>query len=133
MDPITDMFNRIRNAQAVLHPTVEVPFSKLKYRIAEILEKEKFIDKVEKSKGRDNTRSKKKFFRIVLKYNEKVPAISGIRKISKSGQRIYTGAKDIRPVRSGYGISILSTSKGLMAGKEAKKQKLGGEIICEVW
>lgn len=133
MDPITDMFNRIRNAISVSHPTVELPFSKLKYEIAEILRKEEFIEKVEKPKGKNNSNLKVKFLKITLKYEDKIPAISSIKRISKQGQRIYVSARDLWPVRSGYGINIISTSKGLMTGKEAKKQKLGGEVICEIW
>jgi small subunit ribosomal protein S8 len=133
MDPITDMFNRICNAQAVLHTTVVIPFSKLKYEIAQILEKEGFIEKVEKPKVRITPRSKRKEFKINLKYNNKIPVISGIKRISKSGQRIYIKAKDLKPIRDGYGISIISTSKGLMTGKEAKKKKLGGEVLAEIW
>ena len=133
MDPITDMFNRIRNAQAVLHPTVDIPFSRLKYEIAKILEEEKFIEKVESPKGKLKSPAKKKLFKIILKYNNKIPAISGIKRISKSGQRIYTKAKELKPVKGGFGISIVSTPKGLMTGREARKQKLGGEVICEVW
>jgi len=136
VDPISDMLNRIRNAQAVLHQTVSIPFSNLKYEIAKILEKEGFIEKVEK-KGR----KEKKVVEITLKKKEISeeseeeikPAISGLKRISKPGQRIYTGAKEIRRVRGGYGIAIISTPKGIMADKEARKKKLGGEIICEIW
>lgn len=128
MDPITDMLNRIRNAQAVLHPQVSLPFSNLKYEIAKILEKKGFIEKVAKIGKKE-----KKFIEITLKYDNKVGAISGLRRISKPGQRIYLPAKKIKKVRGGYGIIIITTSKGLMADKEAKKQKLGGEILCEIW
>ncbi len=128
MDPITDILNRIRNAQEVSHPTVEVPFSNLKYELAKILEKQGFIEKVEK-KGR----KMKKIIEITLKYENKTPAISGLKRTSKPGQRIYLGYRDIRKVKGGYGIAIISTPKGLMADKEAKKQKLGGEVLCEVW
>lgn len=135
-DPITDMFNRIRNSQAVLKETVDVPFSNLKNKIAEILEKNGFIQKAEK-KGKRSGR----VIEITLKYEnaeeggrvKKIPAITGIKRISKLGQRIYNQAKDLRIVRSGYGILIVSTSKGLMTGKDARKQNLGGEVICEVW
>ena len=127
-DPITDLLNRIRNAQAVFHPTVEIPFSNLKYEITKILEKEKFIEKTEK-KGK----KARKTIEIVLKYDGKIPAISGLRKISKPGQRIYKSLKDIKPVRGGYGVLIISTPKGLMTDKEARKKRLGGEILCEVW
>ncbi len=75
----------------------------------------------------------KKVIKIILKYEDKTPAIAGLKKISKPGQRIYLGAREIKPVKSGRGVAIISTSKGLMTGKEAKKQKLGGEVICEIW
>jgi len=133
-DPITDMINRIKNAQAVYHQTVEVPFSELKHEIAKILEAEGFIKKVEK-KGK----IPKKVMEIALKYSKSeagklmTPAITGVRRISKPGQKLYFSCKDIKRVREGYGISIISTSKGLLTNKEAKKQKVGGEIICEVW
>jgi len=127
-DPIADLLNRIRNAQAVFHPTVEIPFSNLKYEITKILEKERFIEKTEK-KGK----KARKTIEIVLKYDGKIPAISGLRKISKPGQRIYKSLKDIKPVKGGYGVLIISTSKGLMIDKEARKKRLGGEILCEVW
>ena len=127
-DPITDLLNRIRNNQAVLKETVSIPFSNLKYKIAKILEKEGFIEKVEK-KGRKI----EKVIEINLKYQDKIPAISGLTRVSKPGKRIYTRAKKIKKVKGGYGISIISTPKGLMTDKEARKQKLGGEIICEIW
>jgi small subunit ribosomal protein S8 len=127
-DPISDMLNRIRNAQAVFHPTVEIPFSNLKYEIAKILAKSGFIEKVEK-KGR----KVKKNIEITLKYEDKIPAISGIKRISKPGQRIYSDFRKIRKVKGGYGIAIISTSKGLMTDKEARRQKLGGEILFEIW
>ena len=124
-DPIADMLNRIRNAQAVSKETVVIPFSNLKYEIAKILEKQKLVGKIEK-KGRKS----RKIIEIILEY----PAvISHLRRISKPGQRIYTSAKEIKPVREGYGILIVSTPKGLMTNKEAKRKKLGGEIICEIW
>ncbi len=131
-DPIADMLNRIRNAQAVSKKTVVIPYSNLKYEIAKILEKQKLIGKVEK-KGR----KPKKVLEITLKYSSAgqtdSSVISNLKRISKPGQRIYTGTKEIRSVRGGYGISIISTSKGLMTNKEAKRKKLGGEIICEIW
>ncbi len=135
-DPITDMLNRIRNAQAVLHPTVSIPFSNLKYEIAKILEKQGFIEKVER-KGRKT----KKILEITLKYQSFVKdrkeqmgsAISGLKRISKPGQRIYARAKEIKRVQGGYGTTIVSTPKGLMTDKEARKKKLGGEVICEIW
>jgi small subunit ribosomal protein S8 len=137
-DPINDMFNRIKNAQAVFHQSVEIPFSKNKYEIAKILEKEGFIGKVEK-KGKDVG----KVILVDLKYAKTPyaenknhglkPLISGIKRISKSGQRIYTKRRNIKTVRGGYGMAVLSTPKGFMADKEARKQNLGGELICEIW
>ena len=126
-DPISDMLNRIKNAQMVQKPEVSVPFSNLKLGIAQILEKNKFIEKSE-NKGKKN----KKFINITLKYDNKTPAISGFKRISRPGQRIYLSVRGIKTVKGGYGLSIISTSKGLMTNREARKQKLGGEIICEV-
>lgn len=127
-DPISDMNIRITNAQAVLHPTVSISFSNFKYEIAKILEKEGFINKVEE-KGKKI----KRMIEITLKYDNKIPAISGLRRISKPGQRIYSEVKKIKKVKGGYGISIISTPKGLMTNKEARKKKIGGEIILEAW
>ena len=128
MDPISNMLTSIRNALAVGHPTVNVPFSNLKYKIAKILEKEDFIEKAEK-KGK----GVKKSLEITLKYEGKVPAFSGLKRISKPGQKIYLSYKKIKKVKEGLGIAIISTSKGLMTNKETRKQKLGGEVICEIW
>ncbi len=127
-DPISDMLNRIRNAQAVLKETVNIPFSNLKYEIAKILKKEGFVEKVEK-KGRKT----KRMIEITLKYENKTSVISGLARISKPGQRVYFKAKKIKRVKEGYGIAIISTSKGLMVDKEARKEKLGGEVICKIW
>ena len=128
-DPITDMLNRIRNAKDVSKNRVSVPFSNLKYKIANILLRKGLVLSVEK-KGR----STNKTIEIELKYTEKSePVIIGLKKVSKPGQRIYSGSKDIKKVRGGYGISIISTSKGLMTNDEAKKGNIGGEIICEIW
>jgi len=137
-DPITDMFNRIRNAQAVLKPTVELPFSKIKFEIAKILKKQGYIEDAEE-KGKKIGKT----IKIVLKYQKETPipggaprlrpVISGMKKVSKPGQRIYANTKNIKLVRSGFGTAIISTSKGLMTAKEARKQKLGGEVICHIW
>lgn len=128
-DPITDMLNRIRNAQAVRHQTVKVPYSDLKQKLAEILVREGFFDKVEKRRKKTQ-----KITEIYLKYSaDKSPVISGLKRISKPSQRIYKKSKEIRKIRSGYGIAIVSTSQGLMTDKEARRKKVGGEILCEVW
>lgn len=128
MDSISEMLTSIRNAYAVLKPTVTIPFSNLKYEIAKILERRGFIEKVEK-KGK----KAKRFLEITLRYENKIPAIAGLKKVSKPGQRIYLPAKKIKRVKGGFGVAIISTSRGLMTDKEAKKQKLGGEVICEIW
>ena len=138
-DPISDMLTRIRNAQAVAKPEVFIPFSKMNYGIAKILEQENFIEDVKKV-GRGVRRK----IKIVLKYGvdaagqdknhlSKDPGIVGLKRISKPGQRIYLPAKSIRAVRGGFGIAIISTSKGLMIDKKARKKGLGGEVICEIW
>lgn len=127
-DPITDMLNIIRNAKALLKEDVLVPFSKIKYEIAGILSKEGFLGETKKI-----AKEKNKVIKIILKYDNGVSAISGLRRISKPGQRIYSKFSELKRVRGGYGISIVSTPKGLMTNKEAKKQKLGGEILLEIW
>jgi len=127
-DPITDMLNRIVNAQAVGNLTVDLPFSNLKYQILEILEKNGLIKKIEK-KGRKIDKT----ITITLKYEDKEPAISGFKKISKPGQRIYCSWHEIKRVKSGFGLAVVSTSKGLMIDQEARKQKIGGEILFQIW
>ncbi len=127
MDPISNMLTAIRNSLAVGHAAVSLPFSKFKYEIGEIFKKQGFVEKVEK-KGRI-----KKSIEITLRYKDKIPVISGLKKISKPGQRIYLPYKKIKRVKGGYGTAIISTSKGLMTDREARRQKLGGEILCEIW
>ncbi|MCX6721916.1 MAG: 30S ribosomal protein S8 [Candidatus Staskawiczbacteria bacterium] len=127
-DPITDMLNQIKNAEAVGKTEVSVPLSKIKNEIAMILSKEGFVGEVKKV-----AKDKNKILKITLKYNSEIPAIAGFKRISKPGQRIYQGFAEIKRVRGGFGMSIVSTSKGLMTNKEARHQKLGGEIICQIW
>jgi len=127
-DPITDMLNRIRNAQAVLKSETSIPFSKKKLEIAKILMQEDFIGEIKKSK-----KGKNKTIEIILKYNEGIPVISGLKRISKPGQKIYVKASEIKSIRKSYGIAIISTSKGLMTDKRARRERFGGEVICEVW
>jgi len=128
MDPVSDMLTSIRNALAVKHATVVLPFSNFKYGIAKIFEKEGFIEKIEKKGKR-----LKRLIEITLKYTDDISAISGLKRVSKPGQRIYSDWKKIKKVKGGYGMAIISTSKGLMTNKNARKNKLGGEIICEIW
>ncbi len=127
-DPIADMCTRIRNAARSEKEEVDVPFSKLKANIAKILKKEGYIHdyKVE-------TVGPVNFIRIKLKYSRKKPAIVGIHRVSKPGRRVYAAGKDMPRVLGGMGIAIITTSRGLMAGHEARKAKIGGEILCEVW
>ena len=127
-DPISDMLTRIRNAQAVSHETVSIPFSKLKFNLAKVLEKTGFVGAVS-SQGRKINKT----IKIVLKYENNQSVIRELKRISKQGQRIYAQKSDLKPVRHGYGFAIISTSRGLMTNIEARKKGLGGEIICEIW
>lgn len=128
MDSIADMLVAIKNAQAVGKETVVVPYSKLKFSIADVLAKEGFLSGVEK-KGK----GPKKFIIMNLRYVDDRPAISSISRVSRQGTRIYIGRKLIRRVRQGYGMAILTTPAGILTGEEAKKKGVGGEVICEVW
>lgn len=128
VDPISDMLTRIRNAQAVSHQTAIIPFSKFRLRLAKVLEKEGLIESVT-SQGRKT----KKVIEIKLKYQKGLPAIKGLERISRPGQRIYFKKSQLKPVRQGYGLAIVSTSQGLMTDKEARKKGLGGEVLCEIW
>ncbi|MBU2539982.1 30S ribosomal protein S8 [Patescibacteria group bacterium] len=128
VDPITDMLNQIRNAQAVEKAEVSVPFSQLKQSIAEILAEEGFIGAIKKSLKKES-----RTLKINLKYKEGAPVIVGLKRISKSGQRIYVKSSEIKAVRGGRGFSIISTPKGLMTNRKARQEKLGGEVICEIW
>ncbi len=133
LDPIADMLTRIRNAQRAGHREVVMPSSKLKLSIAQILEKEHFIEKVEKeSEGIfENIRIGLKYIKV--SQTQKDPAIREIKRVSREGQRIYVKKEDIKKVKNGYGIAVVSTSKGVMTGRDAYRQGLGGEYLCEVW
>lgn len=133
MYPTSDMLIRIKNAQSVNKDSVIVPSSRVKMSIAQILKDNNFIDSFEKRKKKGK-RGDIEYIWINLKYNEdKTPAISGFKIISKPSRHMYISAKGIKLVRSGYGISVLSTSKGIMSSKDARKNNLGGEILFEVW
>lgn len=127
IDPIADMITRIRNANLIKHKEVLVPFSKIKLAIAEILKKEGFIKKVEKI-NEDHGQIK-----IELKYKQGQPVITDLKRISKPGRRVYKRYREIPRMLPTLGIAILSTPRGLMTHEEAKKQKVGGEIICEIY
>ena len=129
-DPIADMLTRIRNATTAKHDTVDVPSSKMKVSIADILEREGYIKGYEILE--DGVR---KTIRITLKYgadkNEKV--INGLRRISKPGLRTYVGVEDMPKVLGGMGIAIVSTNKGVLTDKEARKENVGGEVLAFIW
>lgn len=133
-DPIADMLTRIRNAVMAGHQTVSVPGSKLKVAIAEILEQEGFIEGFEVAKNDNSPHSnillKMKF---VGERRERKPVISGIERVSRPGRRVYTRKRDIPWVRSGIGISIVSTPKGVMTGNRARQLGVGGEVLCKIW
>jgi small subunit ribosomal protein S8 len=127
-DPVADMLARIRNALLAHHEAVEIPHSKLKVRIAEILKQEGYIADLSVQAERPA------LLRLQLKYGEgRKPAIIGLRRTSRPGRRIYVRHKDIPPVLNGMGISIISTSHGVVTDRDARKQSVGGEILCEVW
>lgn len=129
-DPIADFLTRVRNAAAAKHQRVDVPASKLKTEIARILKEEGYIATfklVDENKAR-------KTLRVFLKYTpDRRSVISGLKRVSRPGARCYVGASEIRPVVGGLGISILTTPKGLMSGRAARKARVGGELLCEVW
>ena len=129
-DPIADFLTRVRNATAAKHQRVDVQVSKLKTEIARILKEEGYISTyklVEENKSR-------KTLRIFLKYTpDRRSVITGMKRVSRPGQRNYVGSQEINPVVGGLGISILTTPKGLMSGRAARKANVGGEVLCEVW
>jgi small subunit ribosomal protein S8 len=128
-DPIADMLTRIRNAVASRHPKVDVPSSKLKMDIARILKDEGFITNFKLAE--DGTQ---KSIRIYLKYTPgNVPVISRIERVSRPGCRVYSGSKEVPRVLGGLGINILTTPKGVMTGSAARKENVGGEVLCQVW
>lgn len=128
-DPIADMLTRIRNANSAKHETVDVPASNMKKAIAEILNNEGYIKSYQIIED-----GKQGVIRITLKYgNNKEKVISGLKRVSKPGLRIYAGAEELPRVLKGLGIAIISTSKGVMTDKEARKQNIGGEVLAFVW
>jgi len=132
-DPIADMLARIRNALLVKHATVAIPASKIKMAIAKILKDEGYVEDFKMVTDENMHRN----LVIQLKYQGDLkhqrPVITNLTRVSKPGRRIYTGAKDIPWVRSGMGIAILSTPKGVITGQQARRLNVGGEVICYVW
>jgi small subunit ribosomal protein S8 len=128
-DPIADMLTRIRNAVRVEKPNVDLPLSKVKRGLAEVLKREGYIWDWEELAQKPASQ-----LRLYLKYGpngERV--IRRIRRISKPGRRVYSGAAELKPILGGLGISIISTSRGVISDREARQRKLGGEVLCEVW
>ena len=123
-DPIADMLTRIRNAHLALHKEVSVPRSKMKESIAAILKQEGYVDDVA---------VEDEAITIALKYHKGKPAISGLKRVSKPGRRVYVGSSQIPRGQNGLGICILSTSSGLLDGQSATEKKVGGELLCEIW
>ena len=128
-DPIADLLTRIRNAHRAKHDRLDVPASKVKLEVCRILKQEGYISNFEVETGTGPAAQLK----VVNKFVNRAPAITGLKRVSKPGLRRYVGSTEIPRVLGGIGISILSTSKGLMSGREAKKQNVGGELLAFVW
>jgi small subunit ribosomal protein S8 len=127
-DPIADMLTRIRNAVMVHHDSVLVPASKMKLAIAKILKDEGFVSNYEVLKDKPH-----RAIKIHLKYENNVPGVTGLERVSKPGLRVYVEKKEIPRVAGGLGIAIVSTSKGVMTGQQSWRQGIGGEILCYIW
>lgn len=127
-DPIADMLVRMKNASMRRHPTVDIPYSKMKEKILEILLREGYIARYEVI-----GEIPQKYIRVYLKYKGKTPVIQDVKRVSKPGRRYYVNKEEIPRVLGGLGIAILSTSKGIMTDKEARLLGVGGELICMVW
>ncbi|MEA5532725.1 30S ribosomal protein S8 [Crocosphaera sp. XPORK-15E] len=129
-DTISDMLTRIRNACAVRHPTTQVPTTRMTRSIAQVLKEEGFIDSFE-----ETGEGVQKYLVISLKYKarSRQPIINTLQRVSKPGLRVYSNRKDLPRVLGGIGIAIISTSKGIMTDREARRQNVGGEVLCYVW
>jgi small subunit ribosomal protein S8 len=128
-DPIADMLSRIRNGSMARHDRVEMPHSRLKEHVAGVMKSEGYLDDVRVSEG-----DERKVLTVVLRYGrDRAAVIDGLRRVSTPGRRVYVRHDRIQRVCSGMGISILSTSRGVMTDREARKQRVGGELLCEVW
>ena len=127
IDPISDMLTRIRNGQSALLPAIEMPHSKIKESIAQILKKEGYVGDVAVEGKFPKT------LKVKLKYQGKKGVVEGLKRVSKPGLRNYVGATEIPRVLGGLGISILSTPEGVMSGTQAKNKNLGGEVLCYIW
>jgi small subunit ribosomal protein S8 len=131
-DPIADMLTRIRNAALARHDRVSLPASRLKRTIADVLKAEGYVADVAVETADDSAVTDT--LTLTLKYGrDRAPAIEGIRRVSRPGRRIYVRAQEIPSVRSGLGIAVLSTSRGIMSDRQARKAGVGGELLCEIW
>jgi small subunit ribosomal protein S8 len=129
-DPISDLLSRIRNAHMAKHDRLDVPVSKLKLEICKLLKEEGFIKNFRVVEGSGPTAT----LRVFLRYSaEGVPVINFLERISRPGRRVYKGADDIKPVRNGLGLGIVSTSQGLLSDAQARERRVGGELLCEIW
>lgn len=130
-DPISDMLTRLRNAAKARHEEVTLPWSRIKERIAQILVREGYLREVKRIKPKEGGGE---LLRIQLKYDQEGnPVIAGLKRVSRPGLRIYVGYREIPAVRRGLGINILSTPRGIIVDREARKAKVGGELLCSVW
>lgn len=128
-DPIADLLTRIRNALKAKHVKMDIPFSKMKLEIAKILKEEGYIENFKEIED-----PKQGMLEISLRYTrEGKPAITGLQRISRPGRRVYCDKNEIPDVLGGYGLAILSTSQGIMTGKQSKMKRIGGEVLCSVW
>lgn len=125
-DPIADLLTRIRNAQLAKQAEVVMPHSKFKYALAQLLEKEGWITGLA-------VMDDQKVMKILLKYDHGQPVITSLRRISKPGRRVYASRDKLPRVQNGFGMAVISTSKGLMSSGDARKQRLGGEVVCEIF
>ncbi len=123
-DPIADMLVRLKNASMVGHTEVSLPYSAMKISIAKILEKEGYLGSVAK---------KNSSLTVSLNYKDGKPAIQGVKRISKPSRRMYMGVRDVKPVKRGHGLLVLSTPGGVLSGREAREKRMGGEVLFEIW
>lgn len=130
-DPIADMLTRIRNGGHAHHREVEIPWSRVKESIGHLLAEEGYVQEVKRAKSKDKVGD---VLRIQLKFDkDDKPVISGLKRVSRPGRRIYVGSKEIPLVRRGLGINLLSTPKGVLVDRQARKDGVGGELLCSIW
>lgn len=127
-DPVADFINRIKTAQLVGLSNVSIPFSKMKFEIASLLFKEGYVGEVKK-----HGKKAKRFIEVTLKYENGKPEVRGVKRLSKPSRRVYVKSTEIRPVKYGHGLLVVSTPKGLLTGRDARKEKVGGEALFSIW